>query len=155
MAKIKKAFDKELMYKKIMPTNFKKEPDIKINIEEEYNKEEKNKKENIINEKDGSIFRNKEINLKKGEKSDVILYNVMEKLVIDKLDITLKKMNCCRCDRCKEDIIAIALNNLKPMYIVASKDEIENKILELDNLGLEVTTSVLKAVLAVRKNPRH
>jgi len=40
------------------------------------------------------------------------------------------------------------------MYIVASKDEINNKINELDK-GLEVTTAVLKSVLSVRKTPRH
>lgn len=154
MAKIKKTFDKELMYKKIMPTNLKKEQETSIITNENSNVEVVEQKDKIINEKETSIFRNKELNFIIGEKSEIILYNVMEKLVLDKLDVTLKKMNCCRCDRCKEDIIALALNNLKPMYIVASKDEINNKINELDK-GLEVTTAVLKAVLSVRKNPRH
>jgi len=154
MAKMKKTFDKELMYKKIMPTNLKKEQDMSIMEHEDSNVEAVEQKDKTTNEKETSIFRNKELNFIIGEKSEIILYNVMEKLVLDKLDITLKKMNCCRCDRCKEDIIALALNNLKPMYIVASKDEINNKINELDK-GLEVTTAVLKAVLSVRKNPRH
>lgn len=154
MAKIKKTFDKELMYKKIMPTNLKKNSEINLNTIEDSDEEETVQNDITLNEKDNSIFKNKEIVFKIGEKNETILYNVTEKLVLDKLDITLKKMNCCRCDRCKEDIVALALNNLKPMYIVASKDEINNKINELDK-GLEVTTAVLKAVLAVRKTPRH
>lgn len=153
MAKTKKVFDKELMYKKIMPTNIKKT--ISQNQADNTEVEEiyANDKSNI--EKGNSIFQNKEINIIKEQRTEVILYNVMEKLVIDKLDITLRKMNCCRCDRCKKDIIALALNKLKPMYIVATKEEINSKIRELDKLGLEVTTAVLKAVLAVRKEPRH
>jgi hypothetical protein len=150
MAKIKKTFDRDSMYKKIMPTNLKKEIE-QINIDDE-------KDTNIIENKNSnevSIFQNKELNLIKEEKNEVILYNVTEKLVLKKLDATLKKMNCCRCDRCKEDIIAISLNNLKPMYIVATKDEIKQKVHELSEMSSEVTTEVIKAVLTVRKNPRH
>lgn len=153
MAKIKKTFDRELMYKKIMPTNLKKEDEQDESIEPASNDIIYPAESNVP--KETSIFQNKEINKKREEKSDIILYNVMEKLVLNKLDATLKKMNCCRCDRCKEDIVAIALNNLKPMYIVASKNEIDGKIDELREIGSEVTTEVIKAVLAVRKNPRH
>ncbi|MDF2948245.1 MAG: competence protein ComFB [Sedimentibacter sp.] len=150
MAKIKKAFDRDSMYKKIMPTNLKKEIE-QINVIDE-------KDIDIVENKipnEVSIFQNKELNLIKEEKNEVILYNVTEKLVLKKLDATLKKMNCCRCDRCKEDIIAISLNNLKPMYIVATKDEIKQKVHELSEMSSEVTTEVIKAVLTVRKNPRH
>lgn len=159
MAKTKKTFDKESMYKKIMPTNLKKSSEMNLNInvnEDSTNvKTEVNIEDKTINEKKIRVLKNKEIRFKKKEKSEIILYNVMENLVMEKMDITLKKMNCCRCDRCKEDILALALNNLKPMYIVASKEEIGDKINKLDKLGLEVTTAVLKAVIAVRKNPRH
>lgn len=148
MAKIKKTFDRESMYKKIMPTNLKKEPEQQNVTYEQADTEKKSHKET-------SIFQNKELSLIKDEKNEVILYNLTEKLVLSKLDATLKKMNCCRCDRCKEDIVAISLNNLKPMYIVATKDEINEKIHELNEIGSEVTTEVIKAVLTVRKNPRH
>jgi len=149
MAKIKKTFDRELMYKKIMPTNLKKD---------EIEQNETNESVTAAAENNNSaevIFQNKELNLIRDEKDEVILYNVTEKLVLDKLDATLKKMNCCRCDRCKEDIVAISLNNLKPKYIVANKDNIKEKIHEFSEMGKEVTTEVIKAVLKVRKNPRH
>lgn len=151
MAKIKKTFDRESMYNKIMPTYLKKEPEL---IQEVLNDEVSNK---IVEENKPkvNIFQNKEVGFFGEDKNEVILYNVTEKLVLNKLDATLKKMNCCRCDRCKEDIIAIALNNLKPMYIVATKNDIKQKIHELKDMGSEVTTEVIKAVLTVRKNPRH
>lgn len=155
MAKTKKTFDRELMYKKIMPSNLKRNEEQDIDEEEikvaDMNEEES--KKGFANE--NSMLQNKEISLKSNGKGDTILYNLTEKLVLEKLDVTLKKMNCCRCDRCKEDIVALSLNSLKPMYVVATKQEINNKINQSEELGLQVTTAVLKAVLAVRKNPRH
>jgi len=83
------------------------------------------------------------------------LFNITEKIVLTKLEAILKRMNCCRCDRCKQDIIAISLNNLKPLYVVATRDEIEQRIDSLKDMGSKVTTEVIKAMLIVRKNPRH
>ncbi len=123
MAKNKKTFDRESMYKKIMPTNLKKES------------EEVQKKEGILNvdfekkKSDEDSFINKELNLIKDEKEEVILCNITEKLVLNKFDGVLKKMSCCRCDRCKQDIVALALNNLKPKYIVANREEIEKNLI--------------------------
>ncbi len=151
MAKIRKTFDRESMYKKIMPTNLKKETEQVQNETNEQNVDIIEKKTN----KETSIYQNKELKLIKEEKNEVILYNVTEKLVLNKLDATLKKMNCCKCDHCKEDIVAISLNILKPMYIVATKEEIKQKIYELKELGSEITTEIIKAVLIVRKKPRH
>lgn len=133
MAKTKKTFDRELMYKKIMPTNLKKDEDVQNPA---------NETAVIAAEKNGSetIFT---------------LYNITEKMVYNKLDATLNKMSCCKCERCKEDIVAIALNNLKPKYVVSSKDDIKEKLHEFDDMGREVTTEIIKAVLIVRKNPRH
>jgi len=155
MAKIKKTFDRELMYKKIMPTNLKKDTEQAEEVETIVSNADRKYPADINIPKETSIFQNKEVNIKREGKSEVILYNVIEKLVMNKLDATLRKMNCCRCDRCKEDIVAIALNNLKPMYIVASKEDINRKIEELGEIGSEVTTEVIKAVLTVRKSPRH
>lgn len=150
MAKVKKAFDRETMYKKIMPTSPKREGE---HAEEEQGDSAVRQPENTPSA--SSIFQNKELNLIKEEKSEIILYNVTENLVLNKLEATLKKMDCCRCDRCKEDIVAIALNNLKPMYVVASKKDIEIKIYSMKDKGSEITTEVIKAALMVRKNPRH
>lgn len=151
MAKIKKSFDRESMYKKIMPTNLKKDSEVQKEVKED---EIVAPVENI-NSKETVFFQNKELHLIKEEKNEVILYNITERLVLNKLDATLKKMNCCRCDRCKQDIVAIALNNAKPMYVVSTKDVINQKVHIMNEMGSEITTEVIKAVLVVRKNPRH
>ena len=146
MARNKKSFDRESMYKKIMPTNLIKEP------EEE---KEVPLSVNVENKSTNTLFQNKELNLIKDERKEEILYNITEKFVLSKFDEVLGKMSCCRCDRCKQDIVAIALNNLKPMYIVATRDEIEEKIHNLQDSGGKVTRELIKAVLTVRKAPRH
>ncbi len=188
MAKARKSFDKELMYKKIMPTNLKKNNEtdsdgteddskndeiyqeglVSINANRVYlNEVSKSKDEDLIDSSDIKIIKQDEMVTQYSDNSEsevianeerkdgIIIYNVMESLVMEKLDITLQKMNCCKCDRCRDDIVALALNGLKPMYIVGTKEEIENKKHEFNKLGLEVTTAVLKAVLSVRRNPRH
>jgi hypothetical protein len=154
MAKKPKTFDKDLMYKKIMPTNLRKSPEAS---EQEVETALEDSIKSMEEEGTHKLhpLQNKKNIPSKPEKGDVILYNAMEKLVTEKLDATLRKMNCCRCDRCKEDIVALSLNKLEPRYIVATREEIDSKISELDNLGLEVTTAILKSVLTVRKNPRH
>jgi len=180
----RKSFDKELMYKKIMPTNLKKsmvvdeegkenssvaindemhpEGLVSINANVVYlNEISKSDEENKIISKDfqnsavGAISTIPNDETKKVEVSGIIIYNVMVNLVVEKLGIVLKKMNCCKCERCKDDIVAVALNSLKPMYVVGTRDEIDNRKEEFSKLGLEVTTAVLKAVLLVRRKPNH
>ena len=148
MARNKKSFDRESMYKKIMPTNLKKEPEGEQEVALSVNVENNSSKED-------TLFQNKELNLIKDERKEEILYNITERFVLNKFDGVLEKMNCCRCDRCKQDIVAIALNNLKPMYIVATRDEIEKRVSNLKDVGGKVTTELIKAVLTVRKSPRH
>lgn len=143
MAKIKKTFDRESMYNKIMPTSLKKEEASIL--------DNSNEGTEIAIEK----IRSKEVAIFGEEKDEVIMCNITEKLLLSKLDATLKKMNCCRCDRCKEDIKAIALNSLKPMYMVATNEELKQKTHALKDMGSEVTREIIKAVLTVRKNPRH
>lgn len=57
MAKTKKVFDKDLMYKKIMPTNIKKQT-LQEQIDDIENEEI------YANDKNSSIFQNKEINIR-------------------------------------------------------------------------------------------
>ncbi len=62
----------------------------------------------------------------------------------------------CKCDKCTLDIKAMALNNLKPHYVVTWKGEIYTKI---DETYIQFEADVLKALIdaitIVSKNPRH
>ncbi|MDF2613645.1 MAG: hypothetical protein K0S71_1431 [Clostridia bacterium] len=42
--------------------------------------------------------------------------NYMEVLVEKYLDSVLEEWDICKCEKCRKDITALALNNLKPMY---------------------------------------
>ncbi|MFY9199122.1 MAG: late competence development ComFB family protein [Acutalibacteraceae bacterium] len=150
----KKSFDREKMYRKIMPTYYDN-----TEVEAEY---EDNKPELTVlpfnskndNESDSTLLYSKEINRLRDRDEKVVLYNITEKLVLEKLDVVLDSMTCCKCDRCKMDIVAMALNNLEPQYVVKTKGMIEDKDIESE-ISQGITSAVLKAALAVRKRPRH
>ena len=150
----KKSFDREKMYRKIMPTYYDN-----TEVEAEY---EDNKPELTVlpfnskndNESDSTLLYSKEINRLRDRDEKVVLYNITEKLVLEKLDVVLDRMTCCKCDRCKMDIVAMALNNLEPHYVVKTKGMIEDKDIESE-ISQGITSAVLKAALAVRKRPRH
>lgn len=62
----------------------------------------------------------------------------------------------CKCDLCIDDIMAKALNNLKPYYITTKKGEIyaEYSSLETQHQA-EVISEVIKAIEFVSKHPNH
>lgn len=85
------------------------------------------------------------------------IYNIMEKLVWDNLDVVLKrKAGACSCETCRADIAALALNRLKPKYVATSKGEIISKANYLENqVYLTIIVALTEAVEIVTANPRH
>lgn len=82
--------------------------------------------------------------------------NYMEEIVAGSLDDILKDINICKCDRCKLDIMAKALNDLPPQYIVTQKGEIYSKINNLKmQFEVDVIAAITKAAILVKRNPRH
>lgn len=58
-------------------------------------------------------------------KHSEFLYNIMENEVVEEVKImTAKDDNICKCEQCRYNISAIALNNLKPRYITTNKGEL-------------------------------
>ena len=83
--------------------------------------------------------------------------NYMEIIVEDLLPTMLDKYKgICKCDRCIDDIKAIALNNLKPIYVVSEKGNIYAKSNELNiQFRTDVIKELTEAVDIVSKNTRH
>ena len=81
------------------------------------------------------------------------LVNLTERLVIDRLDEVFAKFNCCRCDRCKRDVAALALNLLPPHYVVADPDSLPGRLAEQPTK--EIAAALVKAILQVKSHPRH
>ncbi|MCI1955395.1 MAG: late competence development ComFB family protein [Oscillospiraceae bacterium] len=79
--------------------------------------------------------------------------NTMEAAVLGKLDSVLERFSCCRCDRCKKDIVALALNKLPPRYKVLAEGQPQP---DLDpQTNAQVVAAMIQAVIKVRANPRH
>lgn len=81
------------------------------------------------------------------------LVNIMELLVDERVGEVVAKFHCCRCDKCRKDIVAITLNTLTPRYIVL--DELESPLIADRKTVTEVTSALIKAVLTVKARPRH
>lgn len=84
------------------------------------------------------------------------LKNYMEELVVKKTDDILKLMNICKCEKCRLDIMALALNELPAKYVVTDKGELFTKVRELEQqFEVDVETAIIKAAVFVGKNPKH
>jgi competence protein ComFB len=89
-----------------------------------------------------------------------MIVNYMEEIVRDYLKNILKTdpmyTDICKCEHCLDDIMAKALNNLKPYYITTKKGEIfaEYSSLETQHHA-EVILEVVKAIEFISKKPNH
>ncbi|MDR1674165.1 MAG: late competence development ComFB family protein [Oscillospiraceae bacterium] len=82
-----------------------------------------------------------------------IMVNIMELAVLDKIDEVFSRFNCCKCERCRNDVMALALNRLQPKYVIAKQETIDAMIEKL--AFSEIISALLKAILVVIANPRH
>ena len=86
----------------------------------------------------------------------LVFKNIMEIIVVDKINEMMNDLDCCKCDQCQMDIASYVLNRLPPKYIVTTKGEIFSN---LDLLGVQYTaviiTMIMEAAAVIKKNPRH
>ncbi len=82
--------------------------------------------------------------------------NVMEYLVLNKISEVWNALECCKCAQCKNDVIALALNELPTKYVVTQKGEVYARIDELSiEKEAEILTALAKAAKIVKEKPRH
>lgn len=82
--------------------------------------------------------------------------NVMELLVEDRIDEILKSLDCCKCEQCRSDIIAYALNQLPPKYVVTPSGEAYSKTFSLGvQHATDIATAITQGATIVSQNPRH
>jgi competence protein ComFB len=93
------------------------------------------------------------IDLTMRTRREYALVNLVELMVTERLDDAFEKFSCCRCDKCRKDVAAIALNLLPPNYVVTEPE----KVPELMSQGASqaISAALVKAILQVRGNPRH
>lgn len=82
--------------------------------------------------------------------------NFMEVYVWNMMDRVLEKQQVCKCDICRHDIAALALNDLPPRYVVTERGEAYTKAKSLEQqFMIDVIAKITHAALVVAQHPRH
>lgn len=84
------------------------------------------------------------------------LINMTEMMVRPILTEELEKIDCCKCERCYYDMLAIALNGLKPRYVNSAEGQLISRAaaLTLQN-KIDINVAVLRAINTVSRVPHH
>ena len=146
MAKSKKELDKDLMFSKIMPA-LSSSPFSNVGTPPPPEQEPETDALSALRDK---LFARSNDYV---ESETIATINVMENLVLKKVDSVIGRFNVCSCDHCRCDICACALNMLPPRYAVVKPDMIE--WVESEIPEKTVMDALIKAVIKVRAYPRH
>ncbi|MCL1807179.1 MAG: late competence development ComFB family protein [Oscillospiraceae bacterium] len=83
-----------------------------------------------------------------------MLHNIVEDLVEEWLEKVIAQYQCCKCAKCRLDMMAMSLNKLKPHYVVArdvySKTRYLNTAMQND-----IMMAVVTSVDFIKDHPRH
>jgi len=84
------------------------------------------------------------------------LHNYMEDIVSNNLEIIMEREEMCKCEKCRLDVMALALNRLPPKYVVTQKGGIYTRLKELElQFKADVIREIVKAIEVVKRNPQH
>ena len=87
---------------------------------------------------------------------DLTLKNYMEDSVAALIPTVVGEMDICQCEQCKMDILAYALNQLPPKYVVTRKGHLYT---EVNSMHTQFDTDIMMAInqgaKLVGDNPRH
>lgn len=121
--------------------------------QEPQKQEETSAESNQISSLKQKLLNRPPVEISKSAAQDLMIINVMEPLVMDKLDAAFEKFKCCKCDKCRKDVAVLALNNLQPDYCMVENDKLNSLLAQKDSK--EVSIAVIKAILYVKSNPQH
>lgn len=87
----------------------------------------------------------------------MIIQNMLEHIVWQQLDEVLDRYpEACRCEKCRADIVAYTLNQIKPHYVASEKGALMAKAQSLDaGFKIELLVTMAAAVKQVQDHPRH
>ncbi len=85
------------------------------------------------------------------------LKNYMENLVWEQLDSVLAAYpDICTCQKCRNDIVALALNALPPYYVVTGLGETYTKIHALEQqFSIDIVTAITNGIIRVNRQHKH
>ncbi len=84
------------------------------------------------------------------------IVNIMENIVAEELDKLILDTDYCKCEDCKNDMMAFALNLLPPKYVNSRKGELFGRIdsSKYQN-SVDIEIAVSKAIETVGTSPNH
>lgn len=87
----------------------------------------------------------------------IYIKNYMEDLVLQELGQVLSKYTVCDCDKCRSDIMSVALNLLPPMYVSSSQGEalLKANLLLKQQLKADILGAIIEGVNKVCNESRH
>jgi competence protein ComFB len=85
------------------------------------------------------------------------IQNYMEDVVQDELELLLSERdNICKCQKCKYDMMVLALNHLPPQYVITNRGRLYTKLNEQEaQFKADVVKELTKAITKVSRNPQH
>lgn len=90
------------------------------------------------------------------EDEQIVFKNVMETLVMQKLDDIINQLDCCKCKKCRLDMASYALNRLPSKYVATQQGEL---FARLDSISVQqeadVAAMLTLAARIVKEHPRH
>ena len=82
--------------------------------------------------------------------------NYMEIWVKEHMEELLKDSDICKCEKCKRDIYALSLNNLKPFYVATLRGRLITKASGMhQQLETDIIIEITKAINIVNNKPMH
>ena len=129
----KKDFDREQMYQKIMPSLI------------------------AVSGRDNFADKLTKNPLRTGSGTERVgAVNLMELVLLDILEQPMRILRCCDCERCRNDIVALTLNNLPAHYAIMEAPQLQQKIIDLRNqYEVKVKSALIQAIQQVKANPHH
>lgn len=84
------------------------------------------------------------------------IVNAMERFIEERLELMLSVEDCCKCERCVEDMMAIALNKLPAKYVSTHNGELFSKLdSTIRQNSVDLNIAVATAIHAVSQRPSH
>ena len=159
-----KGIDKDYIFSLIMPTTAEEEEELERLAEDEEQRPDSPRPEtaeDVRNEEIQDSLSQLREKLNRPVSAPVqlrpvknlVLVNLVEQLVADRLDGAFDKFNCCRCDKCRRDVAALALNALPPQYVVAEPEDIPRLLEQAP--AKEIPSALVKAILQIKNTPKH
>lgn len=116
----------------------------------------KNLEDEVIKEQEVACkMENNSLNNNTDDKSFHYV-NVMEQLVSQKIEKFMNDLGMCTCDRCKADVMALALSKLPAKYLVTDEVLITPSLNYYDvKFNAQIISAIMTACTLVIDRPKH